>query len=43
MEKERPWEKERKRERNNFRIFLYGKSLIFDSLKKNNEGTELLC
>ena len=37
MEKERPWE------RNNFRIFLYGKSLIFVSLKKNNEGMELLC
>jgi hypothetical protein len=43
MEKERPWERERKRERNNFRIFLYEKRLSFVSLKKNNEGTELLC
>jgi len=39
MEKERPWE----RERNNFCIFLYENRLIFVSLKKNNEGTELLC
>jgi hypothetical protein len=37
MDRERPWE------RNNFGILLYEKRLIFVSLKKNNEGTELLC